>query len=158
MTTEGATTEGAQSVKPRIWQIPPWQVAVLFLGTTGLAAITMYSSSSPPARGIAAVFGLMMCASAVYSMRMLLYADDDGVAVRRFARTTFVPWSEVRSIDVVDLKHGQSTIRVTCRDGRTLDVPPTLLLPTLPTKAARALGALGAVAAELRAIKASSTR
>lgn len=152
------TADSATTVKPRVWQIPPWQVAVLFLGTTGLAAIALYSSSSPPARGIAGVFAVLMCASAVYSMRMLLYADGDGVAVRRFARTTFVPWSEVRSIEIVDLKHGQSTIRVSLRDDQVVDVPPTLLQPTLPTKAATALAAIGAVAAELRAIKADSLR
>lgn len=141
---------------PRIWQVPPWQVAILFLATAGLAAAAIYSNMSVPARSIAAVFALMTFGSAVISLRMVLYADDEGLVVRRLVRSTFVPWPDVAQIEVAELKHGQATIRVVRRDGPPVDVPPSLLQPTLPTRTARARAMLTDVASALRTMQNSA--
>lgn len=129
--------------EPLIWRIPPWQPALLFLVTSACAALNLYSHPSATVRFATIIIGLAAFCTGVAATRMYFVADADGIAVRRLLRDRLVSWDDVRAIDVVTLKHGNSTIRLTLSDSSQVDVPPSLLQPTMPTRNQRALAQVG---------------
>jgi hypothetical protein len=135
--------------EPLIRRIPPWQPAALFLVTSACAAVTLYGHPSFGPRLLAVALGIGALISAVAAVRMYLVVDSDGIWTRQVVTPHFVPWAEVRDVEVVTLKHGNSTVRIMRSDGSFLDVPPSLLQPTLPTRKVKALAALGAVARDV---------
>jgi hypothetical protein len=70
---------------------------------------------------------------AAVSYRMYLVVDDEGVAVRRFRREIWLPWTTIERAELVSGVRGSDTIRFVRRDGSHVDVPPSLLQPSRPT-------------------------
>lgn len=139
----------AESPKPLVWRIPPWQPAALFLITSVCAALNLYFHPSVNVR-IATIFvGLAALISAIASIRMYFVVDEDGIWVRRINNPRFVPWDDVRDIEITRLKQGNATLRVVRGDHSIIDIPPSLVAPTLPTRNTRALAALGNIQREV---------
>ena len=113
--------------------ISPGQIAVLFLVVSPCAAINIYWHPSSPLRALTIVIGVVALVVAIVSFRMYLYVDDEGVAVRYIGREKWMPWSEIKGMDVVSGVRGSNTIRIRRRDGTHVDVPPSLLQPSKPT-------------------------
>ena len=93
-------------------------------------------------------------AGAGMAMRFLLVADDDGIWVRRLFSEQLVEWPDLSTIDVVQVHANTPTLRITRVSGTHIDVPPTLVQPTLPTGMKKARTLVAAVAQRLLAIAA----
>jgi hypothetical protein len=119
---------------PREWRIPPWQPAALFLAVSGLAAYDLYGSPSLTTVIVTVFLALVFAALGILAARYLLVADEDGVWVRSLTGERHVSWPDLKSVDVVAGRRGSTTVRIVRANGSFVDVPPSLLLPTLPTK------------------------
>lgn len=135
---------------PRSWRTPPAQTAILFLAVTALAALNIYGHPSGPVRVFTIVLALAALAAAIIGMRMYLFVDDEGVAVRFIGRQSWLPWSDIAAIGVVSGVRGSHTIRFTHLDGTHVDVPPSLLQPAKPTAKPAAIARLKTIAEELQ--------
>jgi hypothetical protein len=116
---------------PQVWRIPPWQPAALILTATALAAVDIYVRPAPLAMFAAAFVAAAALLAAVCAMRYLLVADEDGIWVRRVFREVLVEWGEIARVEMTTHR-GAMTVRVTRTNGSYVDVPPSLLLPTVP--------------------------
>jgi hypothetical protein len=141
--------DGGDPQLPHTWRIPSWQPAALILLATVLIAYDIYGSPSLGALLMTAVIAAAGLVGALVAVRYLLVADDDGIWVRSLFAQQLVEWRDIADIEVTHVRGTTSTVRITCADRRFIDVPPTLLQPTLPTGARRAHAAVGAVAREL---------
>jgi Bacterial PH domain len=115
------------------WRVSPVQTALLFLVVCGAAALNIYAHPSGPVRSVTIIIGLIALAMALASLRMFLVVDSDGVTVRYLGQMTWMPWSQVRRIEIVSGVRGSDTIRFTRTDGTYVDAPPSLLQPSRPT-------------------------
>ena len=118
---------------PLSWRVPPLQTALLFLVVCACAALNIYGHPSSPLRSVTIIFGLAALALAVASLRLFLVVDDEGVALRYLGRAVWIPWSEVKHIEIVSGVRGSDTIRFSRVDGTYVDTPPSLLQPSKPT-------------------------
>ncbi|MGH8860276.1 MAG: hypothetical protein ACRDVG_03405 [Jatrophihabitantaceae bacterium] len=134
-TADGPRTAGnpSPSALPLVWRIPPWQPAALILLATVLIAFLLYGSPSLGASVAMGVVALAALASAAFAARLLMVADDDGIWVRRALGVQLVEWAEVSTVEAVPIRGNTMTVRITRTTGTYVDVPPSLLLPTLPT-------------------------
>jgi PH (Pleckstrin Homology) domain-containing protein len=134
---------------PVVWRVPPWQPAALNVVAAVLLAVLLYASPSA-----AAVVGLgagavIAVTGAVLAMRYLVVADEDGVVVRRALSRHVIPWTQLASVEAV-VTHGVTmTVRLTSTDKTIVDVPPTLVQPTLPTNVRKAHAMVHARALQL---------
>lgn len=119
---------------PLVWRIPPWQPALLILVATVLLALDLYGQLSVGALIMTAVIAAAALVGAVFAIRLSLIADEDGIWVRRVFRERVVRWRDLATVEAVYIGRNTMTIRITRKDGKFIDVPPSLLLPTLPTK------------------------
>jgi hypothetical protein len=117
---------------PIIWRTPPWLAAVLYLLTAALLAAALYLNFALTFRvivgAIAVVFGL----TATFAARLLLYADSEGLVVRRIRGETSLTWPEVATIDVVRTGKTGMTLAMNLTEGGQILVPPSLVLPAWP--------------------------
>lgn len=143
---------------PQEWRIPPWQPAVLMLVATGLLALDLYASLSPGALIMTAIIAAAALVGAVLAIRYVLVADDDGIWVRHIIRTDLVEWADVAEVEMAVGRRNSTTIRITRRAGGHVDVPPSLLLPTLPTKMARVRSIMHGTATQLSEFAAARQR
>lgn len=135
---------------PREWRIPPWQPAVLFLVVSALAAYDIYGSPSLTTVVVTGFLAVVFAVLGALAARYLLVADEDGLWVRGIRGEQHVAWPDFAEVDVVAGRRGSTTIRIVRVDGSWVDVPPSLLLPTLPTKIAKARAVMYDVAAVLQ--------
>ena len=150
---EPADVRSTQSL-PLVWRIPPWQPAVLILLATVLLGLVSYGHFS---LGPEQMMGLIAAAALVcagFALRLLLVADDDGIWVRRVLREQLVEWRDVASVEMTALRGSTVTVRITRANGSHVDVPPSLLLPTLPTSIRKVRSVVHRTATELGAIAA----
>jgi hypothetical protein len=140
---------GADTHLSQAWRIPSWQPAGLILLAAALLAYDIYGSPGLGPLLATAVIAAAALVGAAVAMRSLLVADEDGIWVRSLFRTTLVDWDDITDIDVVHVRGTTYTVRITRRNGTVVDVPPTLLQPTLPTGARKAHAAVGTVARRL---------
>lgn len=134
---------------PQEWRIPSWQPAALILLAAVLIAYDIYGSPGLGALLMTAVIAAAALVAAVFAMRYLLVADEDGIWVRTLFGQQLVEWTDIADIDVTHVRGTTSTVRITKMNGTFVDVPPSLLQPTLPTNARRALAIVGTVARRL---------
>ena len=119
---------------PLVRRIPPWQPALLILVATVLLALDLYGHLSVGALIMTAVIAAAALVGAAFAIRLSLIADEDGIWVRRVFRERVVLWRDLATVEAVYVGRNTMTIRITRRNGSFVDVPPSLLLPTLPTK------------------------
>jgi len=136
---------------PLIRRIPVQIPALLLLVVCGCSFVAIYLDVPPTARGILGAVALGLFALVVACLRMGLEADESGVAVRRLLKWRWIGWSRIERVEIAQGIRGSESIRVVARDGELLDVPPTLLQPTLPTTRPRAQAQLRGVLAEIQA-------
>jgi hypothetical protein len=122
---------------------------VLFLAVSGLAAYDIYGSPSLSTVVITAFLAIVFAALGALAARYLLVADEDGLWVRGIRGEQHVAWPDFDEVEVVPGRRGSTTIRIVRVDGSWVDVPPSLLLPTLPTKIANARAVMFDVAGVL---------
>jgi hypothetical protein len=118
---------------PLSWRVPPIQTALLFLVVCACAALNIYAHPSSAARTVTIIFGLAALALAIASLRLFLVVDDEGVALRYLRRAVWIPWSQVKSMEIVSGVRGSDTIRFNRDDGTYVDAPPSLVQPSRPT-------------------------
>lgn len=135
---------------PLAWRIPPWQPALLFVVAAGCAAANIYAHPPVPVRVLAIVVGCLALAMAVAAIRMYFVVDDDGVGVRRLWRERSLDWDDIAEVAVIEGRYDKMTVRVRSRDGRYLDVPQSLLMPSKPSGKARVRARLGDVARQVQ--------
>jgi hypothetical protein len=123
--------------------------------TTVLAAVDIYARPSIIPLLAAAFFAGAALLGAVCAIRFLLVADDDGIWVRRLISVTLVEWSDVDYVALTTEHRSGMTVRINRRDGSHVDVPPSLLLPTVPTKIPTARAMVHGVANRLNALAAA---
>jgi hypothetical protein len=133
------------------WRIPPWQPALLFLIASGSAAANLYAHPSVPVRILTILVGVGTAATGAVAARMYFVVDHEGIGVRRLWGERSVEWDEFDSIAVVHRAFDSVTLRITCRDGRYLDVPQSLVMPTRPTGKVRVHAQLEDVARRVNA-------
>lgn len=119
---------------PLVWRIPPWQPAGLILVATVLLALDLYGDLGLGALLMTVAISLAALVGAVFAIRLSLVADDDGIWVRKFFRERLVEWDDVAEVRATLVSRNTMTIRISRMQGGHVDVPPSLLLPTLPTK------------------------
>jgi hypothetical protein len=135
---------------PLVWRIPAYQPALLMLVLCGAAALNIYGQPSLAVRISTLAVGLACGGLAVIALRLQLVATDDGVALRTALTNSWLPWSQLDDLEVVPEVRGAPTVRLNRIDGSHLDVPPSLLQPSLPTSKQRAMGQLEHAARQLR--------
>ncbi|HEV7203596.1 MAG TPA: PH domain-containing protein [Jatrophihabitans sp.] len=140
---------------PQEWRIPPWQAAVLVLVATGLLALDLNVHLSPGALIMTGIIAAASLFGAVVALRYLLVADDDGIWVRHLFRTDLVEWNDVKDVEMTVGRRNATTIRITRVTGAHVDVPPSLLLPTLPTKMSRVRSIMHGTATHLKELAAA---
>jgi hypothetical protein len=140
-----------------VWRIPPWQPALLILLATGLIALELYADLSVGARIMNAVIAAASLIGACLALRYLLVADTDGIWVRRLVHEELVEWDDVANVDVTLTRRNASTVRVTRRNGSYVDVPPSLVLPTVPTSIRKARSLMSDVARTLLGLAAQQS-
>jgi hypothetical protein len=118
---------------PLVWRIPPWQPAGLLLLTAVLAALDIYGDLNLGALLMTAVIALAAFVGAVFALRFLFVADEDGIWVRGLFKERLVEWDDVARVELTTVRHNSATIRITRSDDTFVDVPPSLLLPAKPT-------------------------
>jgi Bacterial PH domain len=154
----GEADEATKGSLPQVWRIPPWQAAALLLLTTALAAIDIYARPSAiPAFAVAFV-AVSALVAAVCAIRYLLVADEDGLWVRRVASETLVAWPDVERVELTTAHRSGMTVRITRHDGSYVDVPPSLLLPTVPTTIVKTRSRIHTVATRLNALAAAQQK
>ena len=119
---------------PLVWRIPPWQPAGLIMLATILFALDLYADLSLGPLIMTAAIAVAALVAAAFAIRLALVADDDGIWVRRLFKVQVVPWRDVGAVQATLVSRNTMTIRISRREGGFVDVPPSLLLPTLPTK------------------------
>jgi hypothetical protein len=134
---------------PRIWRIPPWQPAALFLAVSALAALDIYGHPGTGVLAATAFLAVLLMCLGIAAARYLLVADEDGIWVRGLLAEHGVLWDDLRNVHIVDARRGATTVRLYRRDGTYVDVPPSLLLPGRPTKVEKARAMVHGVGAEL---------
>lgn len=134
---------------PLTWRIPPWQPALLFLIAAGCAAVNLYADPSVLVRVATIAVGVLAVVMAVPAARMYLVVDDEGIGVRRLRHERSVDWDEFDRVEVVQRGLDSVTLRITCRDGRYLDVPQSLVMPSRPTGKVRVHARLGDMARQI---------
>jgi hypothetical protein len=152
-----ATPDASQRL-PQIWRIPVWQPAALILVATVLLALDLYADLGIGALIMTAVIAVAALVAAGLALRYLLVADEDGIWIRSVRSEQLVEWRDLADIDVTHVRGTTVTVRITRTDGKFVDVPPTLLQPTLPTGARRARTLVGLVARRLLEIAAQQRR
>jgi hypothetical protein len=140
---------GGSPALPREWRIPPWQPAALFLAVSALAAYDIYGSPSLSTVVATAFLAVVFAVLGAVAARYLLVADEDGLWVRGIRGEQHVAWPDFKEVEVVPGRRGSTTIRIVRVDGSWVDVPPSLLLPTLPMKIANARAVMYDVAGVL---------
>jgi hypothetical protein len=118
---------------PLTWRVPPWQPALLFLIAAGCTAANLYAHHSAAVRALTIAAGVVAAVMGTLAARMYLVVDDEGIGVRRVLRERSVDWPDFDNVAVVHRAFDSVTLRITCRDGRYLDVPQSLVMPTRPT-------------------------
>jgi|GEM_PF-2104908 len=146
-------TEAPLSVR-----VPPYQPALLMLVVCAAAALVLYGHPSDTVRYLALAAGAAALLLAVFALRMYLIADDEGIEVRYLWRPAWLPWTEVARVEVVSGVRGSDTVRVVAQDGSYLDVPPSLLQPSVPTSKPRALAQLHSVGNQIEARRIRGSR
>lgn len=145
---------GSQDL-PQEWRIPPWQPAVLVLVATGLLALDLNAHLSAGALVMTGIIAAASLLGAVVALRYLLVADEDGIWVRHLVRTDLVEWSDVKDVEMAVGRRNATTIRISRWAGGHVDVPPSLLLPTLPTKMAKVRSIMHGTATHLKELAAA---
>lgn len=143
------TLLGVTGRAPLTWRIPPWQPALLFLLAAACAAVNFYTHPSLPVRLLTIAVAVIAAVMGVAAVRMYLVVDEEGIGVRRLLRERSVDWDEFDSVVVVHRALDAVTLRITCRDGRYLDVPQSLVMPTRPTGKVRVNAQLGDLARQV---------
>jgi hypothetical protein len=137
-----------------VWRIPPWQPAALILLATVLIALDIYGHLSLGALLMAAFIAFAALVAAGCAARYLLVADEDGIWVRRIFGEQLIEWGDVAKIEMTIIHHNSMTVRITRADATHLDVPPSLLQPSVPTKMRKVRASIDAVATQLAEIAA----
>lgn len=132
-----------------VWRVPSWQPALLFLVTSALAALNLYSSPPAPVRVVTVAIALGCLGAAVSAARMYLVADDAGIGIRRVMAETSLAWEDITAVEVTRLRGGSMTLQLHRQRADPVTVPPALVLPTLPVSTPRAAAMLGARANQL---------
>ncbi|HEX3335305.1 MAG TPA: hypothetical protein VHS54_02520 [Jatrophihabitans sp.] len=140
---------------PQVWRIPPWQPAVLFLLTTVLAAVDIYGHPSAVPMFAAALVAVAALVAAVCALRYLMVADDDGIWIRKVFTVSLIEWPDVARAEMTTAHRTGVTVRIIRHDDSYVDVPPSLVLPTLPTTQPNARSMIHSVAMRLNAIAAT---
>jgi hypothetical protein len=73
------------------------------------------------------------------------------VGVRRLWQERSLDWNDISEVSVIERGFDTLTLRVITRDGRYLDVPQSLLMPSRPTGKAQVRAQLGDAARQIRA-------
>ncbi|HKF33056.1 MAG TPA: PH domain-containing protein [Jatrophihabitantaceae bacterium] len=136
---------------PLTWRIPPWQPALLFLIAAGCAAANAYVHVSVVVRIVTIVVGVAALATGIAAARMYLVVDDEGIGVRRLWRERSLDWDDISRVSVVERGFDTLTLRIVSRDGRYLDVPQSLVMPSRPTGKSRVRAQLGDIARQIQA-------
>jgi len=136
---------------PLTWRIPPWQPALLFLIAAGCAAANAYVHVSVVIRIVTIVVGVAALAMGIAAARMYLVVDDEGIGVRRLWRERSLDWYDISRVSVVERGFDTLTLRIVSRDGRYLDVPQSLVMPSRPTGKSRVRAQLGDIARQIQA-------
>lgn len=153
-----ATDRSGSTELPQEWRIPPWQPAVLVLVATGLLALDLNAHLSAGALTMTGIIAAASLFGAVLALRYLLVADEDGIWVRHLFRTDLVEWADVKDVEMAVGRRNATTIRISRVAGGHVDVPPSLLLPTLPTKMARVRSIMHGTATHLKELAAARNR
>ena len=136
---------------PLTWRIPPWQPALLFLIAAGCAATNAYVHVSVVIRIVTIVVGVAALATGIAAARMYLVVDDEGIGVRRLWRERSLDWDDISRVSVVERGFDTLTLRIISRDGRYVDVPQSLVMPSRPTGKSRVRAQLGDIARQIQA-------
>ena len=136
---------------PLTWRIPPWQPALLFLIAAGCAAANAYVHVSVVIRIVTIVVGVAALAMGIAAARMYLVVDDEGIGVRRLWRERSLDWDDISRVSVVERGFDTLTLRIVSRDGRYVDVPQSLVMPSRPTGKSRVRAQLGDIARQIQA-------
>ena len=136
---------------PLTWRIPPWQPALLFLIAAGCAAANAYVHVSVVIRIVTIVVGVAALAMGIAAARMYLVVDDEGIGVRRLWRERSLDWDDIARVSVVERGFDTLTLRIISRDGRYVDVPQSLVMPSRPTGKSRVRAQLGDIARQIQA-------
>ena len=136
---------------PLTWRIPPWQPALLFLIAAGCAAANAYVHVSVVVRIVTIVVGVAALATGIAAARMYLVVDDEGIGVRRLWRERSLDWDDIARVSVVERGFDTLTLRIISRDGRYVDVPQSLVMPSRPTGKSRVRAQLGDIARQIQA-------
>ena len=136
---------------PLTWRIPPWQPALLFLIAAGCAAANAYVHVSVVIRIVTIVVGVAALAMGIAAARMYLVVDDEGIGVRRLWRERSLDWDDISRVSVVERGFDTLTLRIISRDGRYVDVPQSLVMPSRPTGKSRVRAQLGDIARRIQA-------
>ncbi|MDT4926880.1 MAG: hypothetical protein QOG01_4593 [Pseudonocardiales bacterium] len=140
---------------PQAWHIPPWQPAALLVLTSALAALDIYGRPSTIVMIAAAIVAVAALVAAVCALRYVLIADEDGIWVRRLLTVVLVEWPDVARVEMTTAHRNGMTVRITRHNGSYVDVPPSLLLPTVPTTMPRARSLIHGVATSLNDLAAA---
>ena len=143
---------------PQSWRIPSWQPAALILLATVLLALDLYAHLSLGPLIMTAVIAAAALVAAGFAVRYLLVADGSGIWVRQLFGEQLVEWRDIADIEVEHVRGTTYTIRITRTDGKFVDVPPSLLQPTLPTSVRKARAVVSTVARRLIDIAAEQHR
>lgn len=149
--SERAGEPAGNAVEPLSWRVPAYQTALLFLVVCACAALNIYVRPSGPVATASIVIGAICLALGVAGLRMSLYVDDEGVAVRHILREWWLPWPEIERVEIATGIRGADTIRFGRRGEQPVDVPPSLLQPSKPMTRPRALARLKGILAEIEA-------
>jgi hypothetical protein len=136
---------------PLTWRVPPWQPALLFLIAAACAALNLYAHPSLAVRLLTIAVAVVAAVMGVLAIRMYFVVDEEGIGVRRLLRERSVEWDEFDSVAVVHGTLDSVRLRIVCRDGRYMDVPQSLLMPSRPTGKVRVNAQLGELARQVTA-------
>jgi len=117
---------------PLIYRIGPGQTAALIVVAVACFVPALYFHPSSAVRTVLVVIALAALTLAALTRWMYLVVDDEGVAVRYLGREQWLPWPDIRRIEVVAGVRGSDTIRFVRGDGTSVDAPPSLLQPSRP--------------------------
>ncbi|HEY2042719.1 MAG TPA: PH domain-containing protein [Jatrophihabitans sp.] len=137
---------------PLLWRISPALAAALYVIAAALLAVAIYLR--PPfaiTLGVAGL-GIAAAAAATYTARQLLYADRDGIVLRRLFNSRSLSWSEIEAIAVVQRGRTGMTLAIDLVEGPSVMVPPSLVLPSTPHNIASTRNLLKSKARQLGAI------
>lgn len=137
---------------PIIWRTPAWLAAALYLLTAALLACALYLHFALIIRvivcGVALAFGL----TATFAARQVLFADSEGLLIRRLRGETSLTWSQIATIEVVRTGKTGMTLAVDLAEGGQILVPASLVLPATPHGLVSTRTLLNAKARQLRTL------